>query len=497
MNNMKIGTRLASGFLFILIIISGAFGLVLFETLEIRKESKTIRDESVPFALLAEKMSGDVNAVQQFLTDASLTHEREAVREAMEFAGHVREGSDQFLRMFSDEHNQAEMKRVDDIRKNFEKFLVTGQKMVEAYIERGKEEGDTLMEAFDKDADNLRKALEPLRESQLTEVRNKLVHAVETTETLESWLIGIAGFTLLATLLIALLLTRGITKPLHGCLNLLERFAEGDLTIRCDLIRKDEMGQLSHTISTTAERLRTVMQDIHNAASQVTSGSQEISDAAQNLSQGASEQAASIEETSASMEEMAKNIRQNTDHAHTTHTLAQKTAREAANGGEAVAEAVNAMREIAARIGIIEEIARQTNLLALNAAIEAARAGEQGKGFAVVAAEVRKLAERSQTAASEIGQLSSSSVSVAERAGAIIHELVPDILKTSELIQEINAASQEQSQKALEINQSIQRLDQVIQQNAGASEELAATSEELNAQAELMRQSIAFFNLGG
>ncbi|MEO5353513.1 MAG: methyl-accepting chemotaxis protein [Magnetococcus sp. XQGC-1] len=296
--------------------------------------------------------------------------------------------------------------------------------------------------------------------------------------------------------LLAFFLARSLVNAITGCIGNMVRMSGGDLTIRCISNRQDELGDMSRAIDAMAVKLREVLGEVTTASEQVSIGSNEISDAAQGLSQGATEQAASIEETSSAMEEMSSNISQNTDNANTTQNIAQKAAKDAAEGGAAVNQAVHAMKEIASKIGIIEEIARQTNLLALNAAIEAARAGEHGKGFAVVAAEVRKLAERSQTAAGEISHLSASSVDVAEKAGGIINKLVPDIQKTAELIQEINASSQEQNQGAGQINQAIQQLDQVIQRNAGSSEELAATAEELSAQAEMLAQSIAFFDLG-
>ncbi len=235
----------------------------------------------------------------------------------------------------------------------------------------------------------------------------------------------------------------------------------------------------------------TALSNVRIIADNVAAASLQLSSTAEEVSQGASEQAAAVEESSASVEEMSATIRQNTDNAQQTERIAMNTARDAGESGEAVASTVTAMKHIAEKISIIEEIARQTNLLALNAAIEAARAGEHGKGFAVVASEVRKLAERSQNAAAEISELSRSSVEVADKAGTMLAKILPDIQKTATLVQEISAASVEQSSGTEQINQGMQQLDAVVQQNSSASEEMAATAEELSAQSEELQSVIA------
>ncbi len=283
----------------------------------------------------------------------------------------------------------------------------------------------------------------------------------------------------------------GMTANLQGMAAVAEEISQGNLTVQAK--RMSDKDTLGIALETMLDRLRTVVTEAVTAVQQVASGSQQLSATSEQLAQGASEQASAAEEASSAMEEMVSTIKQSADNAGQTEKIARQSAVDADSSGQAVAKAVEAMKTIAEKISIVQEIARQTDLLALNAAIEAARAGEHGKGFAVVASEVRKLAERSQAAAAEIITLSSDTVEVSADAGQMLAKLVPDIRRTSELVEEISAASREQDAGAGQINTAIRQLDQVTQQNAAAAEEMSATSEELAAQAEQLEVTISFF----
>jgi methyl-accepting chemotaxis protein len=313
--------------------------------------------------------------------------------------------------------------------------------------------------------------------------------------------VGIAFLTVFAVVVALLFaasaafLARPLKRSLSSIADWVATMSGGDLTKDVRIDAADEIGEIAGKLNGMISNIRETVTGVKLAAENVNRGSQEIRNSSEQMSQGTSKQAASAEQASSSVEEMSATIRQNADNAQQTETIALKSAADAQESGKAVSETVGAMKDIASKTSIIEEIARQTNLLALNAAIEAARAGEHGKGFAVVASEVRKLAERSQTAAGEISHLSSTSVEVAEKAGAMLAKLVPDIQKTAELVQEISAASKEQSSGAGLINGAIQELNQVIQQNAGAAEEMSSTAEELSSQAHQLQGAIAFFKV--
>jgi methyl-accepting chemotaxis protein len=324
------------------------------------------------------------------------------------------------------------------------------------------------------------------------------VSSTESYETGRNLMLAILVLGVLIGLGTAVWIIRGIMSQLGAeppvILEIAEKIARGDLESEQTHTKGKVVGVLAAMI-TMREKLVSVISEVNSSSTALASASEQISGTAQSLSEGASEQAASVEETSASVEEMGASINQNSENARVTDGIATESSNAAKEGGESVIATVQAMKDIAVKITIIEDIAYQTNMLALNAAIEAARAGEHGKGFAVVAAEVRKLAERSQVAATEISQLTGVSVKVAEKAGGLLEKMVPDISRTAELVQEITAASEEQAAGVSQITSAMNQLDQVTQQNAAGSEELAATADEMRNQSQSLIQMMSFFKL--
>jgi methyl-accepting chemotaxis protein len=363
--------------------------------------------------------------------------------------------------------------------------------------------------------------------------KEKVVADVESRTRATMWVIFIAGIVIVLFMTIAV--TRSITRPILAVVDIAEKLADGESDLQIEVTGKDETGtlfaamkrmiesnnsmvaaaagiaagdlrvrvaprsdrdSLGQALSNMIGRLTEIIGEVRSGAASLTVASSQVSASAQSLSQGTSQQASSVEETTSSLQEMSASITQNAENSGQMETMAVKGTKDADESAQAVMQSADAMTRIAQKISIIEEIAYQTNLLALNAAIEAARAGEHGRGFAVVATEVRKLAERSQAAAKDIGELATSSVDVAQRSGRLLTELVPTIRKTADLVREVAAASNEQSGGVAQINRAMTLVDQVTQRNASASEELASTAEEMASQAEALQQTISFFNTG-
>lgn len=305
------------------------------------------------------------------------------------------------------------------------------------------------------------------------------------------WAAAISALVVAALVIIGV--ARHLTRPLRECGHLFMRISEGELSISCESSRRDEIGELLRTLSLMSTRLKGVVSLVSESITHVTHGSEELKDVSHSVSQGVVEQAASMETITSEMGQMATHIHQNSDNAEKTEAIASKAAKTAIESGAKVNQAEKSMEKIADRISAISGIARQTNLLALNAAIEAARAGEHGKGFAVVAAEVRKLADRSQDVATEIAQMSSTSLTTAREASHLMTILVPEINTTATQLRKISEASRHQSENAKHINQAIRQMDQTTQLNASSTEEMSATSDELAATASALQKAMSFF----
>ena len=496
LNNLRIGARLIASFALVIVILVAISILAVVRMNDLNNSINEAVDVRYPMTALAADAMRETLENGIDLRNAAL-------------AGNLPE-AEKALAGIDKNRNDIN----SDLGK-IEKLINTerGRELMRIVREKEKRLAAEFDEAY-KLARNDRAALAAFIRSNIAPHNNALVQALQEFSQFQAKMMEkagrdtdvmyetgrnlVVGGAIIATLLSALLgflLARSITRPIGDALNAANALATGDLTVDIQIKGKDEVGQLMSAMHAMVGKLGEIIGEVRGAADNLANASGQVSATAQSLSQSASEQAASVEESTTSMEQMSASIVQNTENAKVTDGMASTAARQAAEGGEAVGRTVEAMKSIAEKIGIVDDIAYQTNLLALNAAIEAARAGEHGKGFAVVAAEVRKLAERSQVAAQEIGNVAKDSVKLAERAGTLLGEMVPSIKKTSDLVQEITAASQEQTAGVGQINGAMSQLNQATQQNASASEELAATAEELGGQAGQLQELMTFFRL--
>jgi methyl-accepting chemotaxis protein len=500
MSTMKVGTRLGLGYGGVILLLVIIAGVSLNSMNTLMSGIDDMVNDKFPKTVWANNVINNINLIARAMRNTLLVKDQDTInkelnriKEAREI---IKENLDKLDEKITSVDGKSQLKAVFDSRSAY----VNAQDQFIKLASEGKQEEATayLLGTVRKLQNSYIDTVNALIEFQTQLMQQTGEEAKATVSSSTNLIKLLAILSLLAGGTAGWLITRSLMKQLGGepayAAETVKQMSGGDLSVEV-LLKDGDKTSLLHDLKEMRDQLSDVVQQVRSNSEAVSNASKEVSATAQSISQATTQQAASVEETGSSIEELSASVQQNTENANITEQMASQSADGAKQGSDAVIETVAAMKHIAKKIGLIEDIAYKTNLLSLNAAIEAASAGEQGKGFAVVAAEVRKLAESSRTTAEEINELATNSVAIAEKAGMLIGNVLPNIVKTSNLVDEITAASKEQASGIQQIGEAMRQLDKATQQNAAISEEMAATAEELNSQAEELQNVVGFFKL--
>lgn len=500
MNSMTVKARLAVGFGSMMLLLVLIAGLSIYRMNDLLGSIDNMVNDKFPKTVWANNVIDNINVIARAMRNTLIVKDKDTVEKELGrirvARGVIKDNLDKLDALVKSEEGRALFKNILDAQTPY----LEAQEHFISLSSEGKQEeaAQFLLTKLRKQQTAYFDAAYALIVYQTKSMERSGAEAERTVKSGTVIVETLAAMSLLLGGIAGYLIIRSLMRQLGGepaCAGeAVKKMAAGDLSVEIALNEGDR-GSLLYDLKTMRDRLAEVVEQVLQNAEALTNASREVSSTAQSISQATTQQAAGVEETSSSVEQLRVSVRLNTENARVTEQMAGKSADEAKQGGDAVVETVLAMKHIAKKIGLIEDIAYKTNLLSLNAAIEAASAGEQGKGFAVVASEVRKLAESSRITAEEINELASNSVTIAEKAGGLIGEVLPSIVKTSDLVREISAASSEQAGGINQIAEAMRQLDKVTQQNAAASEQMAATAEELNSQAEQLQDLVGFFKL--
>jgi methyl-accepting chemotaxis protein len=506
---MKIGQRLAILFAIVINVAIAGFLTTSLQSRQITKQVDLIYRVhllSMEYLIESDRDAYQSNLALSHCIAGKTSGDKESHYNAN--VKSVKENYEQVLQRYSqfealsDVESMIENQQINSIfHSNYKKLGELTDEIVELINQNKTVEADLLYSTkYEETFQSMRSSLDKFTEISLKNAESANSRSKDIGKMIFISSIVIALIVIGLIVITSILITQSIKGPLNAVVEHLSGIAKGDLAQRLAeryLHRKDEIGILMKNLETMIKKLNEIVSATKMNTSNIAFASNQLSLTSQQLSQGASEQASTVEEVSSTMEEMSANIVQNSDNAIETEHIAYLSAEGIKEVGITSKQSLDSVRLITEKIRIIDDIAFQTNILALNAAVEAARAGEQGRGFAVVASEVRKLAERSKEAAVEIVALSAKTIKVTQVAATKLDQMLPEIIKTAQLVKDISISSQEQSNGAIQVNNAVQQLSMVTQQNAEASEELATNAEEMSGQAESLNELISFFKTDG